>query len=74
MQPLLNDIFLHLKKDIAIELGHPQNLVYNEIQGAEIKADIQADYAKANIYIRTLDVQSIEESPKYTVCMQPVCV
>ena len=33
----------------------------------EIKAEILSNYAKANIYIRTLDVQSIVESAKYTV-------
>ena len=35
----------------------------------EIKAEILSNYAKANIYIRTLDVQSIVESAKYTVRM-----
>ena len=67
---LINGVFLALKRDIALELGHPKDLLEDADLGAEIKTDIQSDYAKANIYIRTLDVQSIEESPKYTVCTQ----
>ena len=67
---LINGIFLALKRDIALELGHPKDLLEDADLGAEIKTDIQSDYAKANIYIRTLDVQSIKESPKYTVCPQ----
>ena len=42
--------------------------------GDDIKADILADYAKANIYIRTLDVQSIVENAKYTVCVTEVFI
>ena len=58
-----------MKKEIALELGHPEHLLSVEPMSTEIKAEILSNYAKANIYIRTLDVQSIVESAKYTVRM-----
>ena len=41
----------------------------DETKANVIKSEILSNYAKANIYIRTLDVQSIVESAKYTVRM-----
>ncbi len=33
----------------------------------EIKAHVQEDYAKADIYFQTLNVQTIAQEKKYTV-------
>ena len=60
---------LKLQKDLALELGHRPDLLDNPTISATIKSGIQADYAKANIYIKSLDVQSIQENEKYTVCI-----
>ena len=56
-----------MQKDLALELGFRPDLLDNPTISQTIKSEVQADYAKANIYIKSLDVQSIQENEKYTV-------
>ena len=53
---------------MAIELGYEAALIEaNGPKAAEIKAAIQEDFARADIYYQTLNVQSIIQSAKYSV-------
>ena len=54
--------------NLAIELGYEESVVMaNGPKAAEIKSEIQEDFARADIYYQTLNVQSIIQSAKYSV-------
>ncbi len=57
-----------MQKDLAVDVGYP--LSYIQAPGPkrdEVKDMVQQDFAKADVYFQTLNVQSIMQEKKYSV-------
>ena len=57
-----------VQKDLAMDMGYSsQDVVDQGPRGTEIKAEVQEDYSKVEVYYQTLNVQSIIQEAKYSV-------
>ena len=52
--------------DFAEDMNYPQQML-NSPERDVIKSEIQQDFAKADIYFQSLNVQTIKQEEKYTV-------
>ncbi len=55
-----------------MDLGYDRIKVFDAFYNEKLKAEIQHNYLKVNIYFQTLNVREIEQTPKYSVSLELV--
>jgi len=57
----------HFKSDLALSMGYDVADLQQDVIRDLIKAEIQEDFLKVDVYFETLNVRRIVETKKYTV-------
>ena len=55
--------------DMALDLGYPESLFHGNsgLKQAQLKEEIEQDYAKVDVYYKTLNVKKIRQLPAISV-------